>query len=113
MDSKELDKLLHAKVCAVVFVLDYLQIQFDNSVATFLEFPKAVVQDRIHSYGETNYRNILCDFIGSAVSSIDYRKDESFVLTFDKGSIFISLAPEEYSSPEMVTLEIEGKTVVM
>ncbi len=112
-ESNELEVLSGIRLDAIVFVMDYLQIQFDGGVATYLQFPDVTVRDRTYSYGDQDYRNVLCEFILSIVASVDYEDDVSFCLNFEKGKICVSLAPDRYIYPEMVLIHLAGKTIVI
>ena len=112
MEANESEVLQGTRLTAIVFVMDYLQIQFDAGVATFLQFPDVTVREKTHVYGDPDYRNVLCEFISAVVSSVNYEQDISFCLNFEKGNIQISLAPERYTTPEMVVIDIAGKSIV-
>lgn len=105
MNKKPLEVLNEKKLSGIVFVLDYLQIQFDSLVVTFMEYPKVKVNTSDYSFGASEYRNKICEFIGKTVSSTFYREDDLFSLDFGEGQIFCSLAPEDYTSPEMVIVD--------
>lgn len=112
MESNELEVLRGTRLNAIVFVLDYLQIQFETGLATFLEYPNVTLRENTYAFGDDGYRNVLCEFISDIVSSVDYKQDTSFCLNFEKGKIHISLAPERYNLPEMVVIDIAGKSIV-
>jgi hypothetical protein len=52
------------EVSAVVFVMDYLQIQFDAAVMTFHVFPRISVDGDKYEKNDKCYRNKLCELIG-------------------------------------------------
>ena len=114
MNKNPLLNLIDKKLSAVVFVLDYLQIQFDGFILTFLDYPKVEVDKSIYSFGENGYRNKICEFIGKSVSAVNYVEDEIFSLSFDSGKIYCSINPESYRSPEMIIFDDgNGNTIVI
>lgn len=111
MNSSEFDVLLNASVNAVTFVMDYLQIQFDVGTATFHEFPVVSTSTEDFQFGDLNYRNALCEFIGERVASVSYKSEELLCLGFQKGEISVSLLPEKYNSPEIVILDLADRSI--
>ncbi len=45
MNKNQLETLKDEKVSAIVFILDYLQIQFDGEIITFLMYPKVEIDN--------------------------------------------------------------------
>ena len=113
MKSSELEVLRQVRLDGIVFVLDYLQIQFDTVLATFLKYPDVTVRDQTYEYGDQDYRNALCEFISEVVSTVDYEEDVSFCLNFDNGKIHISLEPDQYTSPEIVVIDVAGEKSIV
>src|SRR5688500_18881765 len=112
MSSADLDVLINAKLNAIVFVIDYLQIQFTVGTATFARFPDVISSGANYGFGERDYRNALCEFIGATVSAVEWTENESFRLHFPVGEIRTSLLPEHYTSPEMVVVDLADRTIV-
>lgn len=113
MNNSLLD-LKGKSISAIVFVLDYLQIQFDGSILTFLDYPKVEVSNNIFSFGESEYRNKICEFIGKSVSAVHYVENDIFSLSFDSAKIYCSINPEDYTSPEMIIFDDgKGNTIVI
>jgi hypothetical protein len=105
--------LKNKKLSAVVFVLDYLQLQFDEAILTFREFPKVESGNRIISSEYIEYRNKICSLIGKEVSAVEYVEDDFFRLLFDDAKICCSINPQDYTSPEMIIFDDgNGKTIV-
>lgn len=113
MSKNPLEILKGNKLSAIVFILDYLQIQFDTAVVTFLTYPKVELEGKNYSFGESEYRNTICAFIGKAVASVIYRENELFSLNFDQGRLYCSIAPEDYVLSEMVIVDTDsGEKIV-
>jgi hypothetical protein len=107
----ESEVLVNANVNAVVFVMDYLQLQMDIGIVTYIAFPDVICAGGVYAFGERDYRNELCKFIGQSVSSVEHVEDELFCLDFSSGKISISLSPEKYTSPEMVRIDLADKGI--
>jgi hypothetical protein len=112
MGKSETEVLVNANVNAVVFVMDYLQLQLDIGIVTYMAFPEVSSSEEVYRFGERDYRNELCKFIGERVSSIEVKEDELFCLNFKRGKISISLSPEKYTCPEMVVIDLADKGIV-
>lgn len=113
MSKSPLETLKGKKLSAIVFVQDYLQIQFDGDVITFSVYPKVDIDNETFSFGENEYRNKICEFIGNIVVDIIYIEDEIFCLLFNGRKIYSSLNPNDYILPEMIVYaESNGSTVV-
>jgi hypothetical protein len=112
MNNNPLENLKYKQITAIVFVLDYLQIQFDSAVLTFLEYPKVEINDVVFSFGEVEYRNRLCDLIGVTISDFSYIEDEQFGLLLKDSKIYCSLNPLEYNAPEKVIFNDGNKNIV-
>lgn len=113
MNKKPLEALKNKSLSAVIFILDYLQIQFDSAVITFLIYPKVEMGNKHFSFGESEYRNKICELIGETISDVIFSQDNLFCLDFGEGKIYCSIAPEDYISPEMVIVDDgNGNTIV-
>lgn len=114
MNENPLETLRGRKISAIVFVLDYLQVQFDDSILTFLTYPEVEVNKIIFSFGQSEYRNKICEFIEKYVSAVNYVEDDIFCLSFDSAKIYCSIKPENYTSPEMIIFDNgKGNTIVI
>ena len=83
-------QLLNQQVSAVVFVQDYLQLNFDGKRLTVNVWPKLVTDGHELTFGETGYRDALCSLIGRTV--VDTSESETeLVLKFDVGRVTINL----------------------
>jgi hypothetical protein len=92
---------------AVVFVQDYLQLQFDGSTLTITTWP-VVHRDGEAAYGEPGYRDALCGCIAKVVEVADVVERDRFRIVFDDGSkLIISLKDADRVDPEAVRLNQE------
>ena len=90
---------------AVVFVRDYVQLQFDGPLMTVLT-PITVVSGAISTRsGDEDFRNVLCGQISKLVVSARTDEGDALTITFSDGSsIAISLKEEDYVGPEAVVI---------
>ena len=96
MEGRQLD--------AVIFVMDYLQLQFDSSwYLNIYSWPQIQYDGTIFNYSTSGYRNALCGFIASIVKQAEEEPNDSLTLSFVKGVIKISLR-EDCNGPEAAML---------
>lgn len=96
------DKLINEQLSSVEFVQDYLQLHFDGRTITSYIWPKIDTRNGSLIFGDDEYRNVLCEFIGKKVKDIFFRDKEYIVLYFEeiKGSLKIDLDP---NNPDIVS----------
>ena len=97
--SKE---IVGKQLSSVTFVMDYLQLHFDQPPTINAYTPVTVVCGGMAIVsGDDQFRNRLCDQITKIVKSVVIKDEEEFVITFEDGSgISISLKPSDYGFPE-------------
>lgn len=89
------------QLSAVVFVQDYVQLQFDGPGLTAITWPAVVVGNTKYEYGRPGYRDALCERIATIVSSTSVKEGEEIRIDFNDDSVLlISLKPENYSGAE-------------
>jgi hypothetical protein len=108
-DSKviALKDLHDRQLGAVVFVQDYLQLQFDGTTLTVTTWP-IVYSDGEFKYGDARYRDALCDCIAQVVRVADVIAGDRLQIVFGDGSkLMISLKDADRVDPEAVRIEQE------
>lgn len=101
LNSTRLDDLIGRVLSAVVFVQDYLQLQFDGSVLTLLIWPVVESSAIKMFFGMPGYRDLLCERIGMSVTDAEVVADHALSVVLNDGSsITASLLPESYEGPE-------------
>ena len=115
MSIEYLNQIIGEKLSAVVFVLEYHQLQFDGPVFTILNPIIVTSSGSFVTVGDNQFRNRICDQIAKIVKRVDYNKDDSLVIEFEDGStISVSLKAEDYSGPEAVIFNgIRNQCVVI
>ena len=97
MDTKEKEHLgiiIGEQLSSVEFVQDYLQLHFEDSNLICYTWPKIYTYESVYIFGDTEYRNKLCEFISHVVDSVKVSEKEVLIITFQETiSLQISLSP--------------------
>jgi hypothetical protein len=104
-----LNVLKGEQLSAVVFVQNYLQLQFDGPVLTAFVWPSIEVAGKREHFGTASYRNILCGQISKVVRDVRDGPTELSVVFEDTSSINISLDPKFQTGPEIAMLWVDGR----
>src|SRR5262245_52811312 len=103
------DSIVGKQLSAVVFVLDYVQLQFAGQILTCLNWPTVTIEDIQFRFGEQEYRNRLCEQIGKPVASAFVVEEQEICLKFpDEAAISVSLKPEDYVVAEAAIFDDES-----
>jgi hypothetical protein len=110
--TTKLDDLVGRVLSAVVFVQDYLQLQFDGSVLTLLVWPVVSTGATERAYDSPGYRDLLCARIGTTVTDAQAVDGQALTIALsDRSSIIASLAPDSYPGPEAAIFRAQdGRT---
>lgn len=104
--DSSLNSLVNVQLTAVVFLMDYIQLQFSNLVITAYTHPQVLMPEQDISWGQAGYRDALCASIGHSVTSADIRMSDAVAITFDNCiAILISLRDSDYIGPEAVMFQ--------
>jgi hypothetical protein len=96
-----LKTIVGEQLSAVVFVQDYVQLQFDGSVLTAITCPTVSVREIRSEWGMPGYRDMLCERIGKIVRAVSVAEEQEILIEFDDASVIsISLKPEDYRAAE-------------
>lgn len=82
MVSVLFSELIGQQLSSVIFVQDYLQLDFDGDRMTMYVWPTLRTQDGHRSFGEVEYRNELCSFIAKKVSAVELQEQVCLILNF-------------------------------
>jgi hypothetical protein len=103
MDSEYYNQIIGEKLSAVVFVLDYHQLQFDGASFTILNPITVTSGGSSVLVGEDQFRNRLCEQIAKIVKRVEWTEGKAVVIEFEDGStVSVSLKAEDYTGPEGV-----------
>lgn len=68
MKANPLERLVGEQLSSVIFVQDYLQLDFDGKRLTLNVWPTVVRLEERMSFGDGGYRDALCDLIAKTVT---------------------------------------------
>lgn len=80
-----LGKIMGEQLSSVVFVQDYLQLDFDGSRLTYNIWPCVERQGKASRFGDSGYRDELCALIGKRLVSVR-DANETLDLEFEDGA---------------------------
>ncbi len=87
------------ELTAVEFVLDYLQLRFDEPLVTLYDWPTLLLPDFSLAHGEPEYRNGLCAQIGEQVEEALLEEGDSLTLKLANGTVIaLSLREEDLTT---------------
>src|SRR5215204_1308489 len=88
---------------AIIFVRDYLQLNFDGPLLTLLVWPRLRDQAQVLGISDVGYRDKLCQQIGKVVQAIDENSREEVTIQFSDGTeLIIPTAEPERCGPEAI-----------
>src|SRR5262249_40424713 len=102
--NSALNQLVSSPLSSVEFVQDYMQLHFDGSTITAYIHPYIVRNERKLSWGDSGYRDSLCDLIRLTLEYAEISPSKELTLTFeDHTSIKITSSEIGYRGPEAFT----------
>ena len=94
------EKLKGEELNAIQFIMDYLQVHFNSIGFTFFIWPKIYINNKTYEFGNIEYRNKLCEFIGKTVIDVSILEGEVMEVKFSEGErLQLNLDP---NNPEIV-----------
>lgn len=72
------------QLSSVIFVQDYLQLDFDGNRITFYSWPAVILDKKIYKIEDNDYRNALCSLIATNVADVILLSDEIFSIVFSE-----------------------------
>jgi hypothetical protein len=102
------DQLVGEDLSGIVFVRDYLQLQFNLPPQINAYSTRVVVSadGRSAAFGDESFANLAIRLIGHFVREVIVDAEQSFRIVFTDGAeIMISLRPEHYQGPEAVDFQ--------
>ncbi|MGB7201897.1 MAG: hypothetical protein WBD16_06475 [Pyrinomonadaceae bacterium] len=103
------------KLNAVVFVEDYVQLQFDEVTITLGIFPVVSVNHADYRIGNELYRDKFCSQIDKLVEGtyIEDHDEELTIVFTDESKLVISRSDNSLELPELVVLEKKNEPIVV
>ena len=101
------DQLVGEDLSGIVFVRDYLQLQFNPPPQINVYSGHVVVSanGRSAKFGEEAFANLALGLIGKFVQEVKVDEQSFRILFADASEILISLRPEHYQGPEAVDFQ--------
>jgi len=105
--------IVGARLEAVTFVMDYVQLQFDSAQLTAYTLPQVELGDHRWTSEDGGWRDSLCARIGIAVRNASC-SDQRLQFDFeDASAIAVSLRNEDYRGPEAFMLSVPDHDVIV
>lgn len=99
--DRGLPEIVGEFLSSVVFVMDYVQLDFCGGTLTADTLPEVREEGAVYRPGQSGYRDALCRRIGVIITKVDVNTDEDIALYFvDNSSIHVSLRAEDQAGPE-------------
>ena len=104
--SDILQLLMNKKMSSVIFVQDYIQLQFDGSSLTAYVWPTVKSSKNVFERQTPGYRDALCNLIGKVVVQTSELANQALVIKFIDGTMLeISLNESHRTGPEAAMLQ--------
>jgi hypothetical protein len=104
-NQKYLSRIVGEQLSAVSFVMDYLQLQFNDYFLTVLTPLTVRASEQSFRLGDLPYRDALCERIAHIVRNIVLTTDNLRIDFDDDSAFIISLKEEDYVCPEAINLQ--------
>ena len=100
--EQALQILVGEQLSSVEFVMDYVQLRFNGQCLTVYSAAHQIKTNGVSVvWGESGYRDALCNLITHKVREINLAVSERLSLIFDGGSAWsLSLCNSDYVGPE-------------
>lgn len=106
MSGSLLEALVEEELGSVVFVMDYVQLDFSAARFSAYVWPTVTIGDATMHFGDRGYRDALCAFITHEVLSTGESPEVGLVIRFGLGEIVTNPVPTDLSGPEIAQLQL-------
>jgi len=106
MSESLLDLLVEEELGSVVFVMDYLLLDFSAARFTAYVWPVVTIGEQTTHFGTGGYRDALCSFIGHEVTSANASPTTGLAIRFSTGQIVTKPALVDLEGPEIAMLMV-------
>jgi len=101
-----LEALVEEELGSVVFVMDYLQLDFGNARFSVYVWPTVSIGGVSRGFGDPGYRDALCALITHEVIDTGESSETGLVIRFGLGEVVIKPQPTDLSGPEIAMLQV-------
>ena len=106
MSGSILEALVAEELGSLVFVRDYVQLDFSNARFSAYVWPTVTIgPDTLH-LGDRGYRDALCAFITHEVLTTEETPEAGLVIRFGLGEIVTNPATTDLGGPEIAQLQV-------
>lgn len=106
MDESLLKALVDEQLGSVVFVMDYLQLDFSAARFSAYVWPTVTIGGAILHFGDPGYRDALCAFIAHEVVAVEESPETGLVIRFGLGQIVTNPEPTDLVGAEIAQLQV-------
>src|SRR5215468_8546154 len=106
MAESILEALVGEELGSVVFVMDYLQLDFVNARLTAYVWPTVTVGDVSRRFGDPGYRDALCALITHEVIETEESASAGLVVRFGLGEVVINPEAIDLCGAEIAMLQV-------
>ena len=90
MENKSIiHSITNEKLSAIIFVLDYLQLDFDGKRLSCYIFPEISINSNLFNFNDIGYRDSLCKLLARNVTSTSVVKGTGITIYFEEDYIHI------------------------
>jgi hypothetical protein len=109
-DESLLQELVSEDLGSVVFVADYVQLDFNGPRLSLFVWPEVKAFGESKAFGDPGYRDLLCTFIDRTVTAALESPDDGLVLSFEADSVCVNpRAAFELTGPEIGMLHLNDQ----
>src|SRR5215212_2716829 len=108
MSDSLLTALVEEELGSVVFVMDYVQLDFSAARFTAYMWPTVTIGDATLRFGDRGYRDALCAFIAHEVLSTEESSEVGLVIRFGLDEIGTNPEPADLGGPEIAMLQVHA-----
>jgi hypothetical protein len=108
-DHAEILAIEGAKMSAVTFVQDYIQLHFDGPTITTITLPEVIVGNDKWNASMSGYKDALCRQIAKVVKRGLVKPNDRLQIEFtDESLVTVSLRTEDYVAAEAIIFRGDG-----
>jgi hypothetical protein len=106
VSNSPLQALVEEQLGSVVFVMDYLQLDFSAARFSAYVWPTVTIGGTSLQFGDRGYRDALCALITHEVLSTDESPVLGLVIRFGLGEVVTNPVPTDLDGPEIAQLQV-------
>ena len=101
LSDRGMESIVGEMMSSIEFVMDYVQLHFNNSTLTSFTYPLVHVDGKNLGQTDAGYRDAICALIGRYVARTETRPEEALKIVFAEGNeIEVSLREADSVGPE-------------